>query len=256
MPRDLADVLHYFMPELADKGVRPGAPVSVISVPIGDRDVVRAAFAWNLAVEVARIDGNVGVLTPGSASAERLFPFSPWREEGESNAVLRTCSATNLSQLEATALAFAADLSADNEEAGLVLVRVPPAWLEEAESAASLLRWMLIFSSSDPRDLVKAYEMTKRVARSHPDAEIGVTIHGAKDLDQARDAYEILAASSLANFGKDVARYGLVPEDLDVCRAIAARRPIGLAHPFSPAARALRDVARLMQGQLRDHLCN
>ena len=34
--------------------------------------------------------------------------------------------------------------------------------------------------------------------------------------------------------------------DLDVYRAIVAQRPIGLDHPQSPAARALRDVAGLL----------
>jgi MinD-like ATPase involved in chromosome partitioning or flagellar assembly len=40
--------------------------------------------------------------------------------------------------------------------------------------------------------------------------------------------------------------YGLLVDDLHVYRAIVARRPIGLEHPQSPAARALRDVARLV----------
>jgi MinD-like ATPase involved in chromosome partitioning or flagellar assembly len=35
-------------------------------------------------------------------------------------------------------------------------------------------------------------------------------------------------------------------DDLHVYRSIVARRPIGLEHPQSPAARALHDVAGLL----------
>ena len=40
----------------------------------------------------------------------------------------------------------------------------------------------------------------------------------------------------------DFVKHKVAPEH----RAIVARRPIGLEHPQSPAARALRDVARLV----------
>ena len=83
MPRDLADVLHYFLPELdgADTaesvpaGEHPEepapraageSPLPILGLPIGDRDVVRAALAWNLAVEIARLGGTSIVLAPDS----------------------------------------------------------------------------------------------------------------------------------------------------------------------------------------------
>ena len=43
----------------------------------------------------------------------------------------------------------------------------------------------------------------------------------------------------------------LVVDDLHVYRAIVSRRPIGIEHPQSRAARALRDVARLVLDDAR-----
>ena len=40
---------------------RPAA-LPILAVPIGDRDVVRAAFAWNLVVEIARLGGSSTLL--------------------------------------------------------------------------------------------------------------------------------------------------------------------------------------------------
>jgi hypothetical protein len=48
------------------------------------------------------------------------------------------------------------------------------------------------------------------------------------------------------HLGRSPQSYGLLADDLHVYRAIAARRPIGLEHPQSRAARALGDVARML----------
>ena len=74
MARELADVADYFLPRISagpprgplaapplpSRDVEPlrasrPAALPIVAVPVGDRDVVRAAFVWNLAVEVARL---------------------------------------------------------------------------------------------------------------------------------------------------------------------------------------------------------
>ncbi|HEB89033.1 MAG TPA: hypothetical protein ENI85_05640, partial [Deltaproteobacteria bacterium] len=92
MPRDLADVLHYFLPETGTEAeptqellggsperrtarsdeiavTRPvPAPVSpplpILGMPIGSRDVLRAALAWNLTIETARLGASAVILAP------------------------------------------------------------------------------------------------------------------------------------------------------------------------------------------------
>jgi MinD-like ATPase involved in chromosome partitioning or flagellar assembly len=61
-----------------------------------------------------------------------------------------------------------------------------------------------------------------------------------------------LARAARRNLRCDLCSYGLLVDDLHVYRAIVAQRPIGLAHPQSPAARALRDVAELLLGDARE----
>ena len=78
MPRELGDVLHYFLDEA---GEAPDGEVCAsvearalptIAVPLGERDVVRAAFVWNLAVELARAGTRPLLLAPEDASLEPL----------------------------------------------------------------------------------------------------------------------------------------------------------------------------------------
>jgi MinD-like ATPase involved in chromosome partitioning or flagellar assembly len=89
---------------------------------------------------------------------------------------------------------------------------------------------------------------------ANPQAEVGVTIHGVSAISEARTAFEHLSRITEEQLGLVLASYGLLVDDLHVYRAIAAQRPIGLAHPQAPATRALKDVARLLYEDARNRV--
>jgi len=260
LPRDLADVLHYFLPEVEASAAAPApapprrdarpangsyAALPLVALPIGDRDVVRAAFAWNLCVEVARLGGRATLVAPACDAESPLWPEPG---VGPLGAELVVCEAQGLGHLHRCALDVAVEraVATDPETGGVVLVRVPPVWLRGAADGAALLRWSLLFSSTDPDDLLETYGLAKLVRRAQVGARVGVTIHGVRRIGEARVAFQHLARTADENLGSPLASYGALVDDLHVYRAIVARRPIGLEHPQSPAARALRDVAGLI----------
>ena len=73
-----------------------------------------------------------------------------------------------------------------------------------------------------------------------------MTIHGVRSIDEARGAFDTLSSALEPELRQRLVSYGLLLDDLDVYRAIVNRRPIGVIHPQSRAARALADVARLL----------
>ena len=256
MPRDLSDVLHYFGPELAEpKGsteasaeTRPhasGLPTTlpIVGVPIGERDVVRAAFTWNLAVEIARLGGRALVVSPDETTPSPLWPVPG---PGPLGVELRPTLAKDLESLQKAALEAATAKVRGETEGGLVFVRIPPAWLETSASAPALMDWTLLFTSSATSDLREALRLARAVMARRSGARVGVTIHGVHCRSEAETAFERVARATRRKPGSDVTSYGLLVDDLQVYRAIVAQRPIGLAHPQSPAARALRDVAQLL----------
>jgi len=264
MPRNLGDVADYFLPRAGGataaarreraQPVRPPwraerpAALPIVAIPVGDRDVLRAAFAWNLAVEVARLGASAALLAPQGEEPSPLWPESGPGPVG-SEVVLT--QATGLPELARAALDLAVSRAAESDAGGLVLVRVPPAWLAGANDARALLRWVLLFTAGEPRDLLETYALAKAVLVRHPDARIGVTVHAARRLGDAERAFRSLAAVAARHLGRSVVSYGLLVDDLHVFRGIVARRPIGLEHPQSRAARALRDVARLLLDDAR-----
>jgi len=215
----------------------------VVGVPIGDRDVVRAAFTWNLAVEVARLGGRALVISPDDATPSPLWPVAG---VGPLGVELRPTLAKDLEDLEKTALETASATGPGVTNGGLVFVRIPPAWLEADARAPALLRWTLLFTSSGTSDLREALRLARTIMGRRGRARVGITIHGAHCRSEAETAFSRLARATRRKPGCDVTSYGLLVDDLQVYRAIVAQRPIGLAHPQSPAARALRDVATLL----------
>lgn len=279
MPRDLADVLHYFLPESPvespperprgglesdrDEGPSPASPslphLPILGIPIGDREIVPAALLWNLAVETARLGGAAIVLAP---AADRGSPLWPEPGDGPLGAELHVCDARSLHELHRSAVELAQRRAhATRRKGGLVFVRIPTQWLEatstheeQTEPEAQPFRWLLLLSSSGSRELGEAQELAETLLESSPKLELGVTIHGVRSVEEARQAFDRLNERIEGGLGRSLFSYGLLVDDLDVYRAIAAQKPIGLAHPQAPATRALMDVARLLQQDARSRI--
>lgn len=251
MARGLADVLHYFIPEVPPKERAADLPsagrVPILGFPLGDGDVVRAALVWNLAVEVARLGSGGSIVAPATEDASTLWPEPG---QGPLGTDLVLTFAEDLGELATAALDVAGTRGEAGLEGGFVLVRVPPAWLEKGPGAQPFLRHVLLFASPDRRDLVEAYSLIKRCFAAGAET-VGVVIHGVRSVGEAEHAFLRLARTSERHLGRTLTSYGLLADDLHVYRSIVSRRPLGLTHPHSPAARTLRDVARLLFADLR-----
>lgn len=267
MPRDLADVLHYFMPELTgeDPVSAPAIPalnsageatnernsrvdelataLPIIAVPIAEQQIVCASLVSGMADHIAALGGDATILTPNTPNARVLFLRSSVESDG---ARVQTTRAESLSALYSAAVELSETRGGDSEAGGVVVVRVPPSWLRGAEDASDLLDWMLLFSATDARSLADTYALAAWALGENAKAEIGVTIYGAEGRREAESAFGALARSVEQRLGLSVASYGLLVEDLDVYRAIVTGRALGRSNPQSLAADGLREAAKLV----------
>lgn len=254
VPRSLEDVVHFYLPEVeGPSSAQRRAKVSahtIVGVPIGDSDVVRAAFVWNLAVEISRAGASATVLAPAAGDTASLWP-DPGRGPMGSELVLTF--ADGMGDLAHAAVDLAQTRAAESPAGpGLVLVRLPPAWLPKAADAGALLARVLLFTSPDTRDLVETYALVKRVVSVAPGSTIGITVHGVRSVGEARGAFSRLAAASERHLFRALVSYGLIVDDLHVYRSILNRHAVGLAHPQAAASRSIGEVAQLLLGDLAE----
>lgn len=253
MPRSLEDVLHFFLPEVEGPSPVPRhrARVSahtIVGVPIGDCDVVRAAFVWNLAVEISRAGACATVLAPVAGDTSSLWP-DPGRGPMGSELVLTF--ADGMADLARAAADLAQTRGAESPPgAGIVLVRLPPAWLPKTADAGGLLGRVLLFTSPDARDLLETYALVKHIVSVAPISTIGITVHGVRSVGEARGAFSRLTAASERHLFRALVSYGLIVDDLHVYRSILNRHAVGLAHPQAAASRSIGEVAGLLLGDL------
>jgi hypothetical protein len=248
--RELGDVLHYFIPDDEAPPPEPlfepsGSSLATVAVPVGQSDVVRAAFVWNLAVEMARLGAAATVIAPGDDASESLWP-QPGR--GPLGAEFLPTFVPDLPNLASRALEVAKSRGAESRSGGMVLVQIPPGWLSEAANGDPLLRWTLLFTTPEPRELEETCVLARRLFFAASGARVGVTIHGVRSIDEARRAFDTLVSALEPELRESLVSYGLLADDLDVYRAIVNRCPVGVIHPQSRAARALADVAQLLLG--------
>ncbi len=188
------------------------------------------------------------VVTPDETQPSPLWPEAGIGPMGAEVIQTTASDLATLYRIAVDAAVSRADLAA---EGGIVFVRVPTRWLDTGGEGAALLRWTLLFTSSTREDLRASLGLAQRIVCSNPMAELGVTIHGSRKRSEAEAAFTTLARAVQKRLGRSLLSYGLLVDDLHVYRAIVAQRPIGLAHPQSPAARALRDVAHLLSDDVR-----
>jgi hypothetical protein len=247
VPRELGDVLHYFLPEVgASPDGAPGAPV--ISVPLGPHDLVRGALLWNLAVELSRSGAQVTLVVPRPGAA---WALSAPAGRGPLGLEIVHTAGGEVAELGQCAREAAARGDPAGRE-GLVLTAVPPPWLGKGTDAAAVLGWVIALCRTEPRDLEETAAVLASAASSAPSARLGASVFGARCVGGARAAFEQLAAAVEPRVGRPLESYGLLVDDVQLSRSIVSRRPIPLSHPGSPAARALADVARLILEDRRE----
>jgi flagellar biosynthesis protein FlhG len=110
---------------------------------------------------------------------------------------------------------------------------------------------ILLVTTPEPTSLQDAYAAAKTIAREVPDVEVLPVVNMASSDRHAAEAVEVLNQVAGRFLGRRYERWHRVDLDPMAARAVSARRGLVTLYPRSPAAAALRRLARELA--VREH---
>lgn len=112
---------------------------------------------------------------------------------------------------------------------------------------------VIVVTTPEPTAMTDAYALMKGLMRENPAQQLRLLVNRAESLQEAAATTERLAATALQFLGTVVDPLPPVPEDRSLVRAVKSQIPLLIASPDSPAAAAIRRVARALLGREPEH---
>jgi len=105
---------------------------------------------------------------------------------------------------------------------------------------------VLVVTTDDPTAMTDAYAVIKTIFTRRPQACVALVVNRARSQESGLETYQKVSHVARKFLGRELALAGIVPHDEMVERSVAQRVPVVIAHPDSPAARAITMIgARL-----------
>lgn len=107
---------------------------------------------------------------------------------------------------------------------------------------------VLLVATPEPASMVDAYGLLKCLVARRPAARVSLVVNQAEGPEEAAAVHRRLDGVARGHLGRSLPLLGVVPRDESVRRAARMRRPLLLADPASPAARAVAAIADRLLG--------
>jgi len=110
----------------------------------------------------------------------------------------------------------------------------------------------LVVVTPEPTSMTDAYGAIKVLAADLPHARPRLVVNQVASLAEARDVHARIDRVSRRYLGRGVAYAGAVPSDPSLQAAVRRQRPLAVAAPDAPAARAIRALAETLSREFGD----
>lgn len=108
---------------------------------------------------------------------------------------------------------------------------------------------VIIVTTPEPTSIIDAYATIKVILRQAPTKPISIVVNNVVGVGDAEQAFQQIS-SAVQNFlNHKVEFLGMIPRDTQVQEAVREQTPIVHYAPESPAARAIRLIAKQISGQ-------
>jgi flagellar biosynthesis protein FlhG len=245
----------------------------VIAVTSGKGGVGKSTLVANLGVHYARqglnvivVDGDLGLanldlllnLDPpytlnhvieGQKTLEEIIVTGPYGLR----IIPGASGLSGLANLEPTAMQrLLLEIARVGATADLMIIDTSAGIGQHVIHFAVAASEILIVATPEPTSITDAYAIIKVIWQQSSDAAFNLIINRARTREAAESASLQLRSVARRFLKVDIQDLGHLPDDDNVGRAVRSQEPLVLAHPGTPASRALEAVAARILDQPLD----
>ena len=251
-------------------GSAPSAPLRTMAVTSGKGGVGKTNLVVNLALEMAALKHKVLLIDAdlGLANVDVVLGLNPTYsihdvlsgEKSMSEVILKgpdgvgilpaasgVSEMSNLSKDEK--LLILQELDSFETEADTVLIDTAAGIGDMVLYFNTAAQDRLVVATGEPTSLTDAYALIKVLFTHHQERRFKLVVNNVKDARQAKEVYRKLS-TAVDHFlgGISLDYMGFVPTDPAVNKAVMMQTPLIKSFPHSPAAKAIRELARKNSG--------
>ena len=114
-------------------------------------------------------------------------------------------------------------------------------------------REIIVVVTPEPTSMTDAYALMKILYQRHSRKRFRLIVNMVQNQTEAKAVYQRLSMAMEHFLNLGVEYLGFIPKDNKLMEAVKIQKPIAAVWPSSPAARCIRDIAKILYDEEPDH---
>ena len=266
-----------------EQTILPRKKPRYVAITSGKGGVGKSNLSVNLALELGALDKKVALLEPpagdadadalldadfGLANIDLLLNISPQFHLGHVVKGLKDLSDITIDVTENVSLIpsgsgfddlanvtlaihsyLFAKLRAMEQNQDFILIDTAAGIAENVAGVVISAEEVIVVVTPEPTSIVDAYATIKLILRHSPGKQISVVVNSVVGVGDAERVFLQIHSAVRGFLGHEIEYLGMIPRDSNVGEAVREQVPVVQYAPDSPAARAIRLIAKQFQNR-------
>lgn len=241
-----------------------------VAITSGKGGVGKSNLSVNLALELGALDKKVALLDAdfGLANIDLLLNISPQFHLGHVVKGLKDLSDITIDVTENVSLIpsgsgfddlanvtlaihsyLFAKLRAMEQNQDFILIDTAAGIAENVAGVVISAEEVIVVVTPEPTSIVDAYATIKLILRHSPGKQISIVVNSVVGVGDAERVFLQIHSAVRGFLGHEIEYLGMIPRDANVGEAVREQVPVVQYAPDSPAARAIRLIAKQFQSR-------
>lgn len=255
-----------------EQTIQPRKKPRYVAITSGKGGVGKSNLSVNLALELGALDKKVALLDAdfGLANVDLLLNISPQFHLGHVVKGLKDLSDITIDVTENVSLIpsgsgfddlanvtlaihsyLFAKLREMEQNQDFILIDTAAGIAENVAGVVISAEEVIVVVTPEPTSIVDAYATIKLILRHSPGKQISIVVNSVVGVGDAERVFLQIHSAVRGFLGHEIEYLGMIPRDANVGEAVREQVPVVKYAPDSPAARAIRLIAKQFHSRKR-----